>query len=47
MIKTNAMRLLENAGINIETAEYEVDESDLSGVHAAEMLGVDVLSRQE
>ena len=41
MVKTNAMRLLENAGISIETAEYEVDEEDLSGVHAADMMGVD------
>ena len=41
MTKTNAMRLLEQAGISFRTGEYEVDESDLSGVHAAEMLGVD------
>ena len=39
MNKTNAMRLLEAAGIPFKTAEYEVDESDLSGVHAAEVLG--------
>lgn len=39
MNKTNAMRLLEAAGIPFGTAEYTVDESDLSGVHAAEMLG--------
>ncbi|MCM1328656.1 MAG: Cys-tRNA(Pro) deacylase [Ruminococcus sp.] len=39
MNKTNAVRLLEAAGIPFKTAEYEVDESDLSGVHAAEMLG--------
>ena len=39
MNKTNAMRLLEAAGISFKTAEYAVDESDLSGVHAAEMLG--------
>ena len=38
---TNAMRLLAQAGIPFETAEYPVDESDLSGVHAAEMLGVE------
>ena len=38
---TNAMRLLTQAGIPFETAEYPVDESDLSGVHAAEMLGVE------
>lgn len=38
---TNAMRLLRQAGIEFDTAEYEVDEGDLSGVHAAEELGVD------
>ncbi len=41
MTITNAMRLLKQAGIPFETSEYEVDESDLSGVHAAESLGVD------
>lgn len=41
MTVTNAMRLLKQAGVEFETGEYEVDESDLSGVHAAEMLGVD------
>ena len=40
--KTNAMRLLDRAGIPYEVAEYEVDESDLSGVHLAETLGIDV-----
>ncbi len=40
--KTNAMRLLDRAGIPYEVAEYEVDESDLSGVHLAEALGIDV-----
>ena len=34
------MRQLDSAGIEYEMAEYEVDESDLSGVHAAEALGV-------
>lgn len=38
--KTNAMRQLDSAGIEYEMSEYEVDESDLSGVHAAESLGV-------
>ena len=37
MTVTNAMRLLTQAGIRFETAEYPVDESDLSGVHAAAM----------
>ena len=41
MTITNAMRLLKQAGIPFETSEYEVDESDLSGVHAAASLGVD------
>ena len=41
MTITNAMRLLKQAGIPFDTSEYEVDESDLSGVHAAQMLGVD------
>lgn len=38
--KTNAMRLLDSAGISYETASYDYDESDLSGVHAASELGV-------
>ena len=42
MTVTNAMRLLKQAGIEFETSEYEVDESDLSGVHLAQVLNVDV-----
>lgn len=38
--KTNAMRLLQAAGIPYETVSYTVDESDLSGVHAARELGL-------
>ncbi len=38
--KTNAMRLLDSAGINYSMASYDYDESDLSGVHAAKELGV-------
>jgi len=38
---TNAMRILTKAGIEFDTASYEVDESDLSGVHAAQELGVE------
>lgn len=38
--KTNAMRILDSEGIEYRMAEYEVDESDLSGIHAAEALGV-------
>lgn len=40
MTKTNAMRLMEQAGIPIRVMEYAVDESDLSGLHAAEELGM-------
>ena len=40
MTKTNAMRLMAQAGIPIRVQEYEVDESDLSGLHAAEQLGM-------
>ena len=38
MTKTNVMRLLDAAGVHYHTAEYEYDESDLSGRHAAEQL---------
>lgn len=38
---TNAMRILRQAGVKFETASYTVDESDLSGVHAAQELGVE------
>lgn len=38
--KTNAMRILDSEDIEYRMAEYEVDEDDLSGVHAAESLGV-------
>ena len=41
MTTTNAMRLLTRARVPFDTAEYPVDESDLSGVHAAEALGVE------
>ena len=41
MTTTNAMRMLMKANIPFETSEYEVDESDLSGVHAAAALGID------
>ncbi len=39
MNKTNALRLLEAAGIAFRTAEYAYDENNLSGLHAAEQLG--------
>lgn len=41
MVKTNAMRMLDKAKIDYSTKEYEVDEQDLSGSHAADMMGVD------
>ncbi len=40
MIKTNAMRLLDAAGIAYRTAEYDYDENDLSGIHAADAIGM-------
>ena len=40
MIKTNVMRLLEQAGIPYKTMEYEVDENDLSGEHVAMQIGM-------
>ncbi len=40
MITTNAMRQLKAAHVPFEVREYEVDESDLSGVHIAESLGI-------
>lgn len=38
--KTNAVRLLEQAGIALREAFYEYDEKDLSGLHAAEKTGM-------
>ncbi|MDD3393340.1 MAG: Cys-tRNA(Pro) deacylase [Clostridia bacterium] len=40
MVKTNVMRLLETAGITYRTAEYEYDENNLSGMNAAEKIGI-------
>ncbi len=40
MVKTNVMRLLEQAGIPYEALEYEYDENNLSGRHAAELVGM-------
>ena len=40
MTKTNVMRLLESAGIAYRTAEYEYNETNLSGLHAAEQIGI-------
>lgn len=39
MVKTNVMRLLDAANIAYETGTYEVDENDLSGSHAADLMG--------
>lgn len=41
MIITNVMRLLKQADIDFRSVEYEVDESDLSGVHVADAVGMD------
>lgn len=41
MTKTNAMRMLDKAKIKYEILEYEVDESDLSGVHIADEVGLE------
>lgn len=38
--KTNAVRLVEKAGIAYEEKFYNYDESDLSGTHAAQVLGI-------
>ena len=38
--KTNAIRLVEQAGIACREAFYEYDEKDLSGIHAAEAVGL-------
>ena len=37
--KTNAIRIVEQAGFSCKEAFYEYDEKDLSGIHAAEALG--------
>ena len=42
MVKTNAMRLLAQAGIEYELIEYEVDEENLAGVLVAEQSGLPV-----
>lgn len=38
--KTNAIRLVAQAGIPYEEAFYEYNESDLSGTHAAKAIGM-------
>ena len=39
--KTNALRILDEAGIDYITRSYTVDESDLSAVHVAKKLGLE------
>lgn len=39
-MKTNAARMLEKAKIRFELREYEVNESDLSGLHVARSIGM-------
>lgn len=38
--KTNAVRLVQQAGITCRESFYEYDEKDLSGMHAAEAIGL-------
>ncbi len=38
--KTNAVRLVQQAGIPLQEAFYEYDEQDLSGNHAADAIGM-------
>lgn len=40
MNKTNVMRILDKAKIPYEPKEYLPDESDLSGIHVAEQIGL-------
>ena len=38
--KTNAIRMIQQAGIPFQEAFYEYDEKDLSGMHAANAIGM-------
>ncbi len=38
--KTNAMRILDKAGVDYTYHEYEYDENDLDGHHVADYLGI-------
>jgi len=38
--KTNAIRILQQAGIPFRECRYDYDETDLSGLHAAEAIGL-------
>ena len=44
MGKTNAIRLVEQGRIPYREAFYPFDESDLSGLHAAESIGLPPVS---
>jgi signal transduction histidine kinase len=41
-VKTNAVRLVEQAGIPCRESFYEYDENDLNGNHAAKAIGMQV-----
>ena len=40
--KTNAARILDNLKINYEVKTYEVDEDDLSAIHVAQTMNLDI-----
>ncbi len=40
MTKTNAMRLLERAGLEFRVVEYDYDENDLNGMHVCTQTGM-------
>ncbi len=40
--KTNAARILDGLGIDYEIKTYEVDETDLSAVHVAQISGLNI-----
>ncbi len=42
MVKTNAMRILETAGIPFSTKQYEFSEDQLDAIHAAASAGLPV-----
>jgi len=41
MTKTNAMRIIESAGIEYTAHEYDVDEDDLTGITVANKIGAE------
>lgn len=40
MTKTNALRLMDSAGVPYRAVEYSYDENDLGGLHVAEVTGM-------